>query len=102
MTDLRALGDEDGGKLYYINIVHRDIAFTSVCMLFFWVGFSVIYGFTRVSLGLVQGCFGLSRVGVRLVYGFCRVSSWVYFGSWFGVYLALAWRFLIKILKGFF
>ena len=60
------MGDEDGGELHYINIVHRDIAFTSVCC-FFGVGFRVIYGFTRVCfrvgsgflLGLVQGFFRL-------------------------------------------
>ena len=49
---------EDGRELYYINIVHRDIAFTSVCC-FFGVGFRV-----TVSPGFV----------LRLVECFFRVS----------------------------
>ena len=63
MTDLRALGDQDGGELYYINIVHCDTVFTVCC--FFGVGFRVICGFTRV-------CFG---VGFAFLQGWLRVVS---------------------------
>ena len=58
-----ARGDSPQGsawEMYYINIVHRDIAFTSVCC-FFGVGFRVTVS-PGFGLGLVE-CFFRVSVG---------------------------------------